>query len=178
MNGTILRAPGAWILLVASLVLAGWLMTPHVEGWIARGLDLQQVFDGEKHRAESFEADRKLIDQRTERRREVARAALRGEITLTEAAARYRELDRWPPAENWAILHRQYPNLSGEEFDCLTVIEFTRNHLADRDSSLAREPPRQHSVNTAVRAKNLPVAGTDVAEVLEGFLQAPAPQGV
>jgi len=176
MNGTMLRAPGAWILLVASLLLGGWLMTPHVEGWVARGLDLQRVMDGEKHRGESFDADRTLIGRRAERRLEVARAAVRGEITLKEAAARFQELDRWPPVENWSVLRRQYPNLSGEEFACLTVIEFTRNHLVDRDSSLARDVVRNQSVNTPVGAKGLPVAGTDVAEVIEGSNQAPAPK--
>ncbi len=132
------RAPGAWALLLVSLIFAGVFVVRHRDGWATRALRLDLLFAQEQSRAETMEMQHGLIEARLARREAIARALARGEMTLERAAAAFRELDRWTPEENWSMLRRTHSDLSAEEFSYLTVISFTKRYLAQSDPPLAR----------------------------------------
>src|SRR5262249_27338304 len=113
------------------------------DGWVTRALRLDLIFAQEVTRGETMEMQHGLIEARLARRQAIARALSRGEMTLERAAASFRELDRWTPEENWALLRRQHSDLTAEEFSCLTVIAFTKRYLAESDPALAQRVAEQ-----------------------------------
>ena len=124
-----LRAHGTWLPLLASLLLGATVVVGNLEGWVARGLDLDKVLDEEQSRAAGMLVERVRISQRVKARREVALAFSGGQTSLKDAAAQFRRLDREPPVETWSWLQTRFPDITGEAFHALTVLDFLRTSL-------------------------------------------------
>jgi hypothetical protein len=85
--------------------------------------------------APGFDADAsdRALDElfRAVRRRSAAKERLaeqvaEGRLALTDAAARFRDLDRQPPPFHWDHFRHAYPGRSDEERHCREVIRFVR----------------------------------------------------
>jgi hypothetical protein len=70
--------------------------------------------------------------RRTEAKRQVAEDVAEGRVTLTEAAARVRDLNRASPELRWGTYRRAYPAASDEERFCREVISLVCG-LAEND---------------------------------------------
>jgi hypothetical protein len=71
----------------------------------------------------------RLIVRREEAKKGVVRDLLAGRLTLRQAAALFRDLDRGPPAFNWEEFRRAYPCDTDEERHCREVIDCVRGVL-------------------------------------------------
>src|SRR5262249_8804642 len=74
---------------------------------------------------------------RGDQRDQTIRELLAGRLTLLEAAARFRALDRAPPAFDWEVFRSAYPGDSDEERHCRKVIGWVEVELNQTDPCLA-----------------------------------------
>lgn len=72
----------------------------------------------------SDELDVRLAEaaRKIEAKRQTVRALAAGQLSLLEAAARFRELDRKDPHFPWPVFRRHYPYPTDEERHCRAVI--------------------------------------------------------
>ena len=76
--------------------------------------------------------------ERSRRNEELARAVLRGDLTLREGAARLRDLYRAAPNFPWRNVARRFPGASEEECCCRLLIDQVRGlGGADRERAQA-----------------------------------------
>jgi hypothetical protein len=68
----------------------------------------------------------------------VAAKVLAGRLTLLEAAARFRDLDRGPPAFDWEHFRAGTPNMSDEERHCREVINRVASTWPDEAAVVVR----------------------------------------
>jgi hypothetical protein len=76
--------------------------------------------------------DVKRIRQRLLHKKELAREVIAGRLTLLQAAARFRDLDRQPPRFYWSAFQVGYPGATDEERHCREVIRYVRMGLLDQ----------------------------------------------
>jgi hypothetical protein len=118
---------------VLGAALLAWLLTwfpnPQVNLWELPRL-LRELEDNHKESADLDERDRATLC-RTAEKRQVARDLAQGRTTLTEAAARIRELDRAWGNFPWETFRRLTPGDSDEERHCREVIGWVRALVED-----------------------------------------------
>ena len=109
----------------SSVVLVVWLLV-----WAGgRALELAgfPLSQAEAERARERENERRRTFQRVEKRHETVDAVIAGRMSLTEAAAIFRELNQQSPAFNEGLFRRCYPGDFDEERTCRQVIAFVRS---------------------------------------------------
>jgi hypothetical protein len=95
--------------------------------------------------AGKFARDRELVERvrlmevRVERKRQLVDQLLAGRLTLLEAAAGFRDLNRGPPALNWSAFRHTVPGGSDEERHCNQVIQFAACEMERVDPKRADE---------------------------------------
>src|SRR5262249_12037999 len=62
---------------------------------------------------------------------QIVQEVIAGQMTLLEAAAHFRALDRQPPAFDWEAFRFSYPGPSEEERHCQEVTTYVANQLVD-----------------------------------------------
>jgi hypothetical protein len=90
-----------------------------------------------RRRSEELDAQRERLRHWQEGKREAVRAVIAGRMTLLEAAARFRELDRQLPEFKWDLFRRAYPGSSDGERHCRHVIAATEAELSKRPDEAA-----------------------------------------
>jgi hypothetical protein len=82
----------------------------------------EPTVSSEEARLAEMEERLQAIAQRVKRRQRVTDELVAGRLTLLEAAALFRALDRAPPAFNWDIFRLYTPGNSDDERHCHEVI--------------------------------------------------------
>jgi hypothetical protein len=72
------------------------------------------------------------VTRRVLEKERLAADLFEGRLSLTAAAARYRDLEEQPPAFNWEAFRRLYPGASDDERHCREVIGYVRADLPYR----------------------------------------------
>ena len=138
--------------LLAALGLAGLAgIGQAVPDWAENtGLDLWNLprvnrqLEQQARRSEDLDSRLDLTLQRIEIKQQVVDGLLAGQMTLHEAAAKFRELTRAVPLY-MSIIRSHYPSLGEEEMFCRYVLEYSRRStgsqkkLADIISRLERD---------------------------------------
>jgi hypothetical protein len=63
---------------------------------------------------------------------------LAGRLTLLQAAARFRDLNRQPPEFHWELFRAQTPGMSDDERHCRAVIDLIRRDRTVESAAIAR----------------------------------------
>jgi hypothetical protein len=133
-------------LLVLSVGAGLCLLRP---GWLAAvGLDFGDVgatmsgYTDELERGRGLDEAREEILGRVKGRERVVQEAIDRRLTLVEAAARFRELDRADPSFLWDSFRVLRPGASDEERQCQSVIEWVSGMLVN-DPGRARAESRR-----------------------------------
>lgn len=100
----------------------------------------------ERRRSNELDAQRERILRWQEQMGEVVRAVIASRITLLEAAARFRELDRQLPEFNWEMFRQAYPGSSDAERHC-------RHVIASAEAELCRRPQEAAGVVARLEAE-------------------------
>jgi hypothetical protein len=116
----------------------------------APGID--QGCDPEVRRAAKLDEDLQAVGQRIDDKMRLAEEVAEGRLTLLAAAARFRDLDRAPPAFQWEMFRMTYDGQSDDERHCREVIGFV-------GSALINQPETGNQVVARLRA--------DLAHLLE-----------
>jgi hypothetical protein len=99
--------------------------------WGVRCLD--RALPEERRRGDRAEEGRRVVLLRTEARRAVARDLADGRLTLPEAAARMRDLDRHAPGFHWEGFRFTYAGASDDERHCREAICWVATALPPDD---------------------------------------------
>jgi hypothetical protein len=128
---------GAAVVAVPGLVLGGLILT------LPLGLDC--VTGPSRDLSEAAREEERLVDvmrviERIEEAKHgVVRDLLAERLTLPEAAARFRDLDREQPGFNWVAFRRTYPCDTDDERHCREVLAWVR--CAERATQPDRRSP-------------------------------------
>ena len=128
---------GAAVVAVPGLVLGGLILA------LSLGLDCWLGLCGDRSEAareeERLVDDLRVIERIEEAKHGVVRDLLAGRLTLPEAAARFRDLDREQPGFNWVAFRRTYPCDTDDERHCREVLAWVR--CAERATQPDRRSP-------------------------------------
>ena len=128
--------PGArplLLLFVGVAVLAGALALLARSSWKGDGLPGGQNTSSEEARQASLEQKVQATFRRLKRKQRVIGEVLAGRLTLLEAAALFRALDRGPPALDWDRFRDSWPGNSDDERHCRAVIGWAYKTLGYND---------------------------------------------
>jgi hypothetical protein len=78
-----------------------------------------------------------LSKRRNKTRRDLTLRVIAGELTLQEAAARFRKLNEEAPDFSWTALRLEFPGASDEEHCCWQVIRWVEGELVADPARLA-----------------------------------------
>src|SRR5215475_8963312 len=95
----------------------------------ALGLVGAGLFQGEDERIQKLEEQRRETLQRVERRQKVVAAVIAARMTLTEAAALFRDLNRSSRSFSLDLFRRSFDGATDEERHCRQVIASVRSQL-------------------------------------------------
>jgi hypothetical protein len=119
------RLPGARpLLLVGVAVLVGALALLARSSWKGALLPGGPNASSEEAREADLEQKSQETLLRIKRKHRVAQELWAGRLTLLEAAALFRALDRGPPAFNWEHFRNSRPGNSDDERYCHVVIDW------------------------------------------------------
>jgi hypothetical protein len=93
----------------------------------------------ELRRADELEREREVIGQRIKEKVRISAQVRAGQLTLLQAAARFRALDRDLGAFPWAAFRRLNPGGTDEERHCREVIGWVAADMANAEPSRTRE---------------------------------------
>jgi hypothetical protein len=122
------------LLLILALLSAGLIAATEARKWRGRA-PLPEAPDEEAREAE-LDRGLRAARQRIDAKWKVVRRLLAGELTLLEAAARFRDLNA-EPADCPAQDSHLWPSASPEERLCRQVIAWARAHSRDDSSGAA-----------------------------------------
>jgi hypothetical protein len=111
-------------LLACLLLLAPDSYTDSVQAPWMRG-----AFPAERRREERLDRAREAVQVRLRAKAVIARDVTEGRLTLQEAAARMRDLDRRTPGFQWEMFRLQHPSATDEERHCREVIGHIRSNI-------------------------------------------------
>jgi hypothetical protein len=104
--------------------------------------EARRTFEGERQRRQRLDAQDGLADRRLALRGEVVRQLIAGELTLPEAAARFKQLNEQMAARR-DYFRERYPSLSAEEAACRQVILWAEVELRHTAPERAAEVVRR-----------------------------------
>jgi hypothetical protein len=113
----------ALALLLACPILADWLIAPRGGPWT------EGSFESETHRSATLDRAREVAYRRVKIKSDIARAVIEEQMTLLEAAAHYRDLNRTWDKFQVTTFRGLYAGGSDEERCCREVIAWVRNIL-------------------------------------------------
>ena len=138
---------GAAVVAVPGLVLGGLILA------LSLGLDCSlgpcRDLSEAAREEERLVDDLRVIERIEEAKHGVVRDLLAGRLTLPEAAARFRDLDREQPGFNWVAFRRAYPCDTDDERHCREVLAWARragpatSPVAARSADRATQPDRR-----------------------------------
>jgi hypothetical protein len=115
---------GVAVATAPALLLGGifWAVSPAPDTGLSPWNDLAEA----QRRSESLDHALQDTARRLEAKEALARALAAGRVTLLEAAARLRDLDRGKPDFNWEEFRRAFRGASDDERHCREVIKWVR----------------------------------------------------
>jgi hypothetical protein len=128
LGGRAVLLVGVAVLGALVLLTRGWQQGDILPGW--------QGPDAEQARLE-FEQRAPALHRRMQRKQRVVQAVLAGRVTLLEAAAYFRALDREGPSYNWDYFRARWPGDSDDERHCHQVLDFVYLQMGGSNGSPA-----------------------------------------
>ncbi len=122
------------LLLILAVLSAGLIAAAGARKW--RGRAPLREAPGEEAREADLDRRLRVARQRIDAKFAVVRRLLAGELTLLEAATRFRDING-EPADCPALDNCLWPNASPEERLCRQVIGWARSHARDDSSGAA-----------------------------------------
>ncbi len=121
---------GSMVAIPLGLVLCALILSPDDLGLRAGQLaGLKGSGPAERGRRDRLDREREAIGRRHEAKDGLARELAEGRLTLLEAAARARDMDREDPDFPWDGFRAEGPGASDDERHCLEVIAHLRTSL-------------------------------------------------
>jgi hypothetical protein len=113
---------GAGLLAVLAACCLALALSRGTDSWAPPALDGTDPDAGDRELDELSRA----VQRRTAEKERMAAQVAEGRLTLPDAAARFRDLDRQPPPFYWDQFRHEYPGRSDEERHCREVISYVR----------------------------------------------------